>query len=530
MIKLRTYQNDIIDKIQDKFKNNITSLLIQAPTGAGKTIIFTELARRVSLKNKKVLLLTNRVELLLQAGGAFEKVGLEPFYIEAGCNVVSSDFNCYIAMSQTLRRRMKLKYWQDFLRSIDLLIIDEAHLQDFNWYFEGNIKAPYLLGFTATPKRSGNMRQLGLDYEDIITTVSVADLIEQGYLVNDDYYGFLSPNIDNVEIDRAKGDYKTSALFRKYDTPVLYRGVIENYQSIADGTKTLVFCVNIEHTIKTVKEFAERGYDVKFLTSSVSKPTPPKGDSFSKLVRYEEKLRVYNLYKQAFSKWSGERKDVLRWFKETKGAILVNASILTTGFDEPSIETIIVYRATVSVSLWLQIIGRGSRIFNGKTSFIILDFGANAQRLGYYTEERTWSLWHTEVDGKGIPPVKECGFDSEGKQIMGNKKGCRRLILASYKICPFCGFKYPEKKLQEITLTGIAFDVTLNKAIKTKKVKDMNFSELYEYWKMKKHKTSWLWRQLWYKGREQAIIDFGDKYHWQYQTKKKAIMYCKNMN
>ena len=106
-----------------------------------------------------------------------------------------------------------------------------------------------------------------------------------------------------------------------------------------------------------------------------------------------------------------------------------------------------------------------------------------------------------------MPPVKECGHNSEGKPIHSNGvKGCERMILASYMICPFCGFKYPEKDLKEIDLQAMMFSTQEKKAIKTKRIRDMTMTELHTYWKQKGHKSAWLWRQLWYKGGEKQIV------------------------
>lgn len=525
MIKLRPYQQLAINDIKDCFKKN-KHILLQAPTGSGKTVIFTIISKLVFEKGKKILIITDRTELLMQAGGSLKKVGLNAFYIQAGTKVFSKSFDCYIAMSQTFRRRIDLQYWKDFLQNIDIIIVDEAHKQEFNYLFKSKLlDNKHVIGFTATPRRSGNMRQLALDYDYFVETISVRELINQGYLVNDDYYGMISPNMDNVEIDRMKGDYKENQMFEKFNTPQLYSGVVKNYKEICPYTKALVFCVNIEHVIRTTLEFQNSGIDARFIVSNVSAPKMPKNAlDKGKTARYEERLRVYELYKRYFPLFSGDRKKIFEGFKNTDFYILINAGIATTGYDCPDIETIILNRATASTTLLLQMIGRGSRIAENKTHFNILDFGNNCQRLGYYSEERVWSLWHEKTEGKGLPPLKECGFTTQGKPIA--KGGCRRLILASYKICPFCGFKYPLKKIKEIELQSLMYDG--QKVVKTKRIKDMTLEELYNYWKIKKHKTAWLWRQLWYKGGINMIEEFGKKYNWSYITIKKAVQFCEN--
>jgi superfamily II DNA or RNA helicase len=169
---LRPYQINAITQITSAFKRGVFKLILQAATGAGKTVIFTELANLVSKKGNKVLILTDRAELLLQAGSNLKQIGLKSFYIADGIKVYNANYNAYIAMSQTFRNRIKLEYWQKFLESINLIIIDECHKQEFNYLFEsGLIDKKHVIGFTATPLRTGKMRQLGLDYELIIETV-----------------------------------------------------------------------------------------------------------------------------------------------------------------------------------------------------------------------------------------------------------------------------------------------------------------------------------------------------------------------
>jgi superfamily II DNA or RNA helicase len=529
MIQLRPYQDKAIEDIRSFFYRNGLHAILQAPTGTGKTVIFTYLSKLVSEKGNKILILTDRSELLYQTDGALNKIGLKSFFIQAGCKTISNDFQIFVAMSQTLRNRINLPYWIEFLKSINLFIIDEAHKQEFNYLFEsGLVNDKHVIGFTATPRRTGKMRHLALDYEKIIDTLSVKQAINEGYLVNDDYFGFESPDMSKVQIDTMKGDYMERQMFKMFDNPKTYRGAFKNYMDICPGTKTLIFCVNIEHVIKTCIEFQNNGLDARFLVSEVNIPKPIKEtDSDGKKTVFDEKMAKYNLYKSNLH-LTGDRRQIIKDFAANKFPILVNAGIATTGFDDPSIETIIILRATLSTTLWLQMIGRGSRPSNNKTHFNILDFGGNAQRLGYYSELRTWSLWHERYEGHGLPPIKECGFTNTGKLIAGNKKGCRRLILAAYKICPFCGFIYPEKVGKEINLSQIVFDDSLRIGVPAKRIKDMSNQELYDYWKLKGHKSAWLWRQLFMKSGSKAILDFGNEYKWQSSTIDKAIQFCSN--
>jgi len=535
MIKLRDYQELGVEGTRRFFAKGGKHALFQAPTGGGKTVIFSYISQNTAAKNKKVLILTDRTELLQQTGGTLEEFGINPFFIRAGTKFLNFNHNVYVAMAQTLRNRIKKPMWSKWiLKDIDVVIIDEAHKQDFNYLFEsGLLDNKFVLGFTATPKRTGKMRQLALDYEEIIDTVSVQGLVDKGYLVSDDYYGVAGVDLNEVKYDKMKGDYSETDMFSRFNSPKLYAGVVNNWMEVAKDSHTVIFCVNIEHVIHTCEEFQKMGIDSRFLVSKMGKPKEPAQDaSEGAWVRYEEKMRLYELYLSSFGKWSGTRTHIINGFKRKDFPVLINAGILTTGFDCPSIETVIVNRATTSVTLWLQMIGRGSRLAPKKTHFNILDFGNNASRLGHYTSPRHWQVWHEDkADGTGVAPVKDCGVDVNGvgKVDKNKKKGCQRMILASIKICPFCGYIYPDKKAKEAELRAILYDTAEFKAIAVKKISEMNEDELYKYYKMKKHKPAWLWRQLYFRGGSDLLAKFGKSKHWKRGTIEKAVNYVSGL-
>ncbi len=520
--KLRPYQQTAYNDLLDFFRSGGLHVILQAATGSGKTKIFTRIAKSASNKGKRVLILTDRAELLSQAGGSLTDDNLSVSYIIAGSKKVSQDHNVFVAMSQTLKRRIKLEYWIDFLQSFNLLIIDECHKCEFNYIFLSQIfDKKHVIGFTATVCRSGKMRQLGLDYEAIIETMPIKELIADEYLVNDDYYGLESPDMSGVEYDRLTGDYKEKSMFNKYNSPKTYAGAIKAYKKYVPETKAITFCVNIEHTIRTCIEFNNAGIKSKFLVSKVNKPKYPENENSAKISQYNERMKVYNLY-QGNIHLTGKRQDILSEFRNNKFLNMCNAGILTTGYDEPGLITGIILRATLSKTLWFQMIGRLSRIFEGKTHFNILDFGENQKRHGAYTSSQCWSLWHEESKGGGLAPIKNCGVDGKGKPI-NDSKGCTRPILAAYKICPFCGFVYPEKEKKEIDIDLIIFNESRKRALKVKGIKEMDHTELKEYWKLKGHKSIWLWYQLFSRGGTKEIQEFGEKEKWKNSTIRKAI-------
>jgi superfamily II DNA or RNA helicase len=534
-IQLRKYQDNTVQKIRKAFSEKNKHLIVQLPTGGGKTVIFSYITQNAIPKGNKVLILTDRTELLTQAGGTLNQFDINPYYIKAGAKIIDYRKNCFIAMSQTLRNRINKKEWSDWiLNHIDIVIIDEAHIQEFNYLFESDLlNNKIVLGFTATPQRSGKMRQLGLDYEKIIRGPQVRELIELGYLVNCDIYDYCSPEMSKVSINSATNDYNYNSMAKAFDKPKLYAGLINNYEKYTPGQKMLVFCCNVEHAIKTTVQFAEKGYPVKFLSSKKGKPKPPAKDATKgRIERYKESLKAYHDYEENYTKYSGGRKSVIKWFNKTSNAILVNVDMLTKGFDEPSIEVVALNRATKSMTLYLQMIGRGSRILKGKSNFTLFDFGGNVQRLGSYESNREWSLWHEERKGSGgIPPLKECGITSKGKDIPGAgnvKKGCKRMIMASQMLCPFCGFKYPKRdEAKEIELKLASIKDKNGVSIKVKSFNEMSFYELKKYREIKQHKMAWLWRQLWIRGGEDELSKFAMFDNWSAGATQRALRFCK---
>ena len=538
-IKLYKHQKKIVKNISKQFKKGKKHILVQSATGSGKTVMFSSITSKTAKKFKKVLIITDRVELLTQAGGTIEKFDMNPYYIKAGTKFIDRQKQVYIGMSQTLRNRINKPVWRDFiLNDIDLIIIDEAHKQEFNHFFKDNfLKDKYVIGFTATPIRSGKMVQLGLQYDFIVQGKSIKWLIKKGYLLNCDIYDCGSPDVSNVTINKAKGDYSETSMFKQYDNAKLYKGLVKNYLRICKGQKMMVFCCNVEHAIKATKQLQKAGLNAKFICSKKTPPREPKKWTAANEAVFKEKFKSYQLYEKYYYKYSGGRSAVFKWFKNNDDAILVNVDIATTGFDDPKVKVIALYRATMSIVLYLQMLGRGGRIVRDgsieKDHFTVLDFGGNKGRFGGYDVPRDWGLWHEAKEGGGgVPPMKVCGEDSKYNKIKGAskvKKGCERLILASYKICPFCGFKYPERnKAQEADLALAAIVDETGTSLKVKSFSKMSFEELTQYREIKAYQMNWLYRMLWLKNGEDTIKEYANKYNWKHQRTYKIIELCKN--
>jgi superfamily II DNA or RNA helicase len=355
--ELYDYQQKDIDAIFEKFEGKPDNyhLLYQLPTGGGKTVIFSEIARRYIEKyNRKVLVLTHRIELSKQTSKMLKSFGVKNTVIDSNVKELPyhNDYSCYVAMVETLNNRLKdKKFHMDY---VGLVIVDEAHYNSFRKLFT-YFKNSLFLGVTATPLSSNIELPMYETYDELIVGEPIQSLIDKSYLAKAVMYGY------DVELTSLKlginGDYTVSSSDELYSRGVMQDLLLQAYEQRAKGKKTLIFNNGIYTSLYVYETFKAAGYPIKHLDNK----TP-----------------------------ENERKKILSWFSKTPDAILTSVSILTTGFDEPTVETIILNRATRSLTLYFQMIGRGSRKLPGKDIFTVIDLGNNAQRFGLWSDPIDW--------------------------------------------------------------------------------------------------------------------------------------------
>lgn len=356
--ELYPYQEEAIDLIFKAFDeaDGIINVLFQLPTGGGKTVIFSEIARQfIERRKQKVLILTHRVELCAQTSKALSDIEVKNKVIDRDVKELydREEYDCYVAMVETLNNRLNEN--ENYLRNIGLVIVDEAHYNSFRKLFKF-FENSYMLGVTATPLSSNRNLPLKDNYQKLIVGHGIADLIEDGYLSRATTYTF-NVNLRSLKVG-ADGDYTVSSLDRLYSLYSMQDRLLAAYEERAKGKKTLIFNSGIATSVRVYELFKNAGYNIKHLDSTFS---------------------------------SRDRHNTLEWFRKTPGAILTSVGILTTGFDEPSVEAIILNRATRSLTLYHQMIGRGSRVTPKKNKFIIIDLGNNVQRLGLWQDFINWN-------------------------------------------------------------------------------------------------------------------------------------------
>ncbi len=354
--ELYNYQKIAIEEIFQRFDNAADDyhLLYQLPTGGGKTVIFSEIVRRyISKYNKKVLVLTHRIELSKQTSNMLGEFGVPNKIINSTANLDDQDnYHCFVAMVETLKNRLtddKLD-----ISDIGLVIVDEAHYNSFTKIFKF-FDESFILGVTATPLSSNIKLPMYENYKELYVGETIEHLIENHYLASANMYSY-NVGLTSLEVG-ANGDYTVKSSEDLYTNVDMLSKLVSAYEETSKGKKTLIFNNGIHTSIQVFHAFKRAGYPIAHLDNTNTKK---------------------------------ERDFILRWFKKTPNAIITSVSILTTGFDEPTIESIILNRATKSLTLYYQMIGRGSRILDNKTTFNVVDLGNNFHRFGAWGADLDW--------------------------------------------------------------------------------------------------------------------------------------------
>ena len=396
-MQLRDYQNLAISNIRKAYKAGNKNVLLTLPTGAGKTVIFSQITKLAELKGANVLILVHRKELIDQAGDKLTKADVKFGIIAAGRK--GSNHNVQIASVQTLIN--KLAYPDRF----DLIIIDEAHHAVANsWqkifkYFNKAIK----LGVTATPMRMTGAG-LGEIFDNLIVGSTIPELVEQKYLAEHEVYA--PPNKLNLDkIRTITGDYSKKEVEDELDKVDIVGDAVENYRRLGQNKPAIAFCISVKHGQYVTNKFKEAGYTAELITGSMK---------------------------------SDDRKTLIDNFKDRKLQILVSIDVVSEGFDVEGCYVAILLRPTKSEGLYIQQVGRVLRPEPNKVA-IVLDHVGNTKRHGFVDDVREFDLHQkakTKRKGELAPAVETC------EQCFA--------VYRPQPICPVCGHKKEIKK-REIT-------------------------------------------------------------------------------
>ena len=298
-------------------------------------------------------MLTHRIELSKQTSNMLGEFGVPNKIINSTANLDDQDnYHCFVAMVETLKNRLaddKLD-----ISDIGLVIVDEAHYNSFTKIFKF-FDNSFILGVTATPLSSNIKLPMYENYKELYVGETIEHLIENHYLARANMFSY-NVGLTSLEVG-ANGDYTVKSSEDLYTNADMLSKLVSAYEETSKGKKTLIFNNGIHTSIQVFHAFKRAGYPIAHLDNTNTKK---------------------------------ERDFILRWFKKTPNAIITSVSILTTGFDEPTIESIILNRATKSLTLYYQMIGRGSRILDNKSTFNVVDLGNNFHRFGAWGADLDW--------------------------------------------------------------------------------------------------------------------------------------------
>lgn len=348
-MQLRPYQQDCLSTLAHRYLSGGRRLLVSLPTGTGKTVIFSQFPRFFRMK-RRLLVLAHRKELLDQALDKFRavddtlSVGIEQAGRSAG------DARVIVASVQTLQGKR--------LESLDpdqfyLVVVDEAHhavAPSYKQIFSHlGLLAPgspkLLVGFTATPRR-GDRRALGEVFEEIAYSKGIEEMIRDGFLCPIRGWRVRSRvNLDGVKV-RA-GDFVESALANVVDNAPRNDLLIGAYRKLAANRRCIAFCVNVAHAQHVASAFQSAGLRARAVWGAM----PPD-----------------------------ERAQVLEDLSRGKVDVVTNCNVLTEGFDEPSIDCVLMARPTRSLALYVQMVGRGTRLHPGKNDLLVIDIADNSRK------------------------------------------------------------------------------------------------------------------------------------------------------
>ena len=427
MIELRPYQREAVDSVYAYFMANHGYPLIVLPTGTGKSLVLADFSKGAieNYPSTRILILTHVKELIQQ-----NYLAMLSIWPEAPAGIYSAglgkrDMHSQIVFAGIQSIHRKIKKWDAF----DLIIVDEAHLIPrasttmYGKVLTGfSLKNPQVkvIGLTATPYRlDSGMLHKGKDamFDGICYEADIAEMIEQGYLCE------VRPKamktvLDVSGVHKRGGEFIAGELEAAVNTDEITESAVDEVMELGEGRGSwLCFCSGIKHAQAVAKALRERGINCETVIGETPGP---------------------------------ERDRILRDFKAGRIQALTNANVLTTGFDAPGVDLIVMLRPTNSTGLHVQMIGRGTRLAEGKEDCLVLDFAGNTARHGPLDALTIKSK--DEGDGDGEAPVKIC-------------PDCAEILHAAVKICPRCGHEFPPPEIK--LAAKAATDALLTKQIQS---------------------------------------------------------------
>jgi DNA repair protein RadD len=434
------HQDEAVLMLRQSLSSGRRRPIIQAPTGAGKTVIAASLVEGALRKGKQVLFIVPRLSLVDQTVERFNEEGIKAIGVVQGYHPdTDATQPVQVCSIQTLRRRK--------LPEADLVLIDEAHeVHDFHreWMEKPEWKNIPFVGLTATPWTRG----LGRLYDGLIVPTTTQELIENGFLSKFKVFAPSHPDLAGVKT--VAGDYHEGQLSAVMSKKELTADVVKTWLEKGEDRPTLAFCVDRAHARKLADEFNSRGVNCGYVDAYTDR-------------------RARNELGEAF--------------RARHVQVICSVGTLTTGIDW-DVRCIILARPTKSEILYVQIIGRGLRTGVGKDHCLILDHSDTTLKLGFVTD-----IHHGELDdGKPNRSSKASVADEKKPRECPSCKA-----LKNTHVCPSCGFA-PQRKSQLKVREGSLVELdqrTLRRGLKDIGHPQSVYSGLLWYGQTRNYKPGW---------------------------------------
>ena len=367
---LRDYQIEICEKVNGAFEAH-RSVMMQMPTGTGKTVVLALLVKQYLNRDAdcSVLIVAHRIELIEQTGTFLNHFGID-YGVIAGGKRPAVLKRVMVASVQTLSKNL------DIDLSPSLVVIDEAHhalAKTYQMLWAAWPEAKFL-GLTATPYRMSGDGFTDL-FEVLVDSWSVKQFIADGWLSPYDYYSIRPDSEEQQEIDSlrkrgADGDFQMKELREKLDVRPSIERLFESFERFAFDKKGIIYAIDIAHAEHIAEFYRLQGVNAV----AISSKTPAK-----------------------------ERAEVIRTFKdENRIQILVSVDLFSEGFDCPDVEFIQMARPTLSLAKYLQMVGRGLRPCHGKQCCTIIDNVGLYRTFGLPSVDRDWGAFFLGNEELGI--------------------------------------------------------------------------------------------------------------------------------
>jgi len=479
---LRDYQTNCIGGLRQSIAKGNKRLILQASTGAGKTIMAAEIIRNAESKGNRTLFVCDSLELVEQAVTAFDSYGLDVGVMQGQHYRTDESRLTQVCTAQTLDRRIK-RYRNEFDRyPVAICITDECHVQHSVRDVLASIYPDAIqIGLTATPFA----KALGKFYGGVVSAISMRELIDQGYLSK---YKAFAPFVPDMKgVTTQQGDYAKDQTANIYDNEII-GDIVTHWKKHASDRPTIAFGCNVAHSKAIAEAFKQAGVEAYHI------------DGYGGDKEKEERTRLIEAYKAG---------DI---------QMLSSVGILTKGFDAPLTSCLIIARPTKSLMLHWQVVGRGLRTAEGKKDCIILDHAGNFVRHGFPDDPIDFEL------DNGKQKTKKTDKRKDGEKLPVPCPACHTLK-TSHK-CPSCGFA-PEKQNEIVNVDGELVELKKAQADEKKKAKKNYtkedkqnwYSQLLGYGRDRNYKAGWAANKyrskfdVWPRGLNDDTLPMSDEVH-----------------